>query len=69
MVNMRDQVSHPHKTGKFVFLYVLMVIFLDSEKENGKFQKQYDCDYNILLLEMKVISVEKNKNFRRDKGW
>jgi len=32
---MRNQVSHPHKTGKSVFLYVLMVIF--SDKENDKF--------------------------------
>jgi hypothetical protein len=70
---MRDQVSHPHKTGKSVFLYILMVIFLDSEKENGKFRNRkivfiIYCVYNIFSLEMKVNSVEKNKSFRRDKG-
>ena len=36
-LNMQEQVSHPHKADKSVFLYVLMVIFLDSEREKGKF--------------------------------
>jgi hypothetical protein len=47
-LHMRDQISHLHKTGESVFVYVLMVFFLDSEKEKSKFPKQDYCDYNTL---------------------
>jgi hypothetical protein len=32
-----DQVSHPYKTDKIIFLYILIVKFLDSELEDKRF--------------------------------
>ena len=36
-LDMQDQGSHTHKAGKSVFLYVLMVVFLDSERKKASF--------------------------------
>jgi hypothetical protein len=36
-LNMWDRVSHPHKKDKSIFLHVLMIIFIDSEREKRRF--------------------------------
>jgi hypothetical protein len=37
-LNVSDQVSHPYKTkGKFMVLYILTFILLDSKLENKRF--------------------------------
>jgi len=38
-LNVRDQVSHPHKTGKIIVLYNLILIFLDSGDGGGTLVK------------------------------
>jgi len=37
-LNMRDQVSHPYKTIKFIVLYISMFIFLAIKLEDKTFR-------------------------------
>jgi hypothetical protein len=37
-LNVRDQVSYPYRiTGKIIFLYILLFMFLDSRREDKRF--------------------------------
>jgi hypothetical protein len=36
-LSVRDQVSHPYKTGKIIVLCTLIFIFLDSNPEDSRF--------------------------------
>ena len=53
-LNVSDQVSHPYRTtGKIIFLYILIVLFLNSELEDKIFctiRYQAFPDFNLLLI-------------------
>jgi hypothetical protein len=41
-LNVRDQVSHPHKTRiKITFLYIFNLVFLGSKQEDRRFWKKW----------------------------
>jgi len=60
-LNMQEQVSHPHKADKSVFLYVLMVIFLDSEREKGKFLNRMIVILIYFHWKWKQIQLKRTK--------
>ena len=50
-LNVSNQVSHPYKTtGKIIFLYTLMFIFLDSKLEYKDSALQAFPDFRVLLI-------------------
>ena len=51
-LNVSDQVSHPYKTVKIIFLYILIFKFFDSKLEDRRFCTAWQAfpDFSLLLL-------------------
>jgi hypothetical protein len=53
-LTIKDQVSHPYKTGKIQFLYIAVFIFLDGKQEDKRF---------LLFLKLNLPLISSNMQY------
>jgi hypothetical protein len=63
-LNMRDLVSHPYKTSKFIDLYILILIFLAIKLEDKKF-----CTKWYLAHEKTPITMSERASTNTHTQW